>query len=318
MQLTSPPTLRPLLLGFLLFGGLGVPRCYGAALHPHWASPRLGSAQRRRWQSLGEILISGIGFYLARASGRRASTIIGTKMKQKVADVRENLSPELLYAAFHFAELTKTVEKNKIPNQIELLNHRSYVIASVFSAVSFIEANINELFEKSEDKIHGAYGISKEVKEKLFPIYNLEMFKRGAKTLEKYETALLLLKQKKMEQGAKKYQDVKYLIELRNAFIHFKPELIGLYIEPDLSDLQDLEKKLSNRFTENPYTKPVPVISIANQGKRAEYPFFPERCFSYSCARWACISSMIFADSFYKEIDMKPLYETIKKDLPKL
>ena len=234
-------------------------------------------------------------------------------MKQKVADVRENLSPELLYAAFHFAELTKTVEKNKIPNQIELLNHRSYVIASVFSAVSFIEANINELFEKSEDKIHGAYGISKEVKEKLFPIYNLEMFKRGAKTLEKYETALLLLKQKKMEQGAKKYQDVKYLIELRNAFIHFKPELIGLYIEPDLSDLQDLEKKLSNRFTENPYTKPVPVISIANQGKRAEYPFFPERCFSYSCARWACISSMIFADSFYKEIDMKPLYETIKK-----
>lgn len=73
------------------------------------------------------------------------------------------------YAAFHLAELSKETENNYQKEQTDttqertsisskfVRNHRAYVTNSIFSAVAFLEATINELFLEAVDNPAGYY-----------------------------------------------------------------------------------------------------------------------------------------------------------------
>jgi hypothetical protein len=47
-------------------------------------------------------------------------------------------------------------------------------------------------------------------------------------------------------------------------------------------------------------------------------PFFPDKCLSYGCARWAVESSFAYSDEFYKKLGVPAPYEHIRQYLQKI
>ena len=79
-----------------------------------------------------------------------------------------------------------------------------------------------------------------------------------------------------------------------------------------------IERKLKGKFDPNLYSGLFPVIASSDPNKRAQYPFFPEKCFSYGCANWAASSRLSFADQFFHYVGLIWKYMDYKTLLPKL
>jgi hypothetical protein len=233
--------------------------------------------------------------------------------------VREHLSPDLLYACHLYAQLAADIESEKDHKRDTwVLEHRSHVIASVLTAVSFLEAAINELYYVTTDQLLDTSRVSETSKKRLSPIWKVESFQRGAKLYEKYQTATLLLEVVPFDEGEALYQNFKLLCELRNAIVHFTPETEIIKMDPEQSELHKLEKRLNGKFDLNPFAAKFPVVDGKMPHKRANYPFFPERCLGYGCAKWACNVALSFANAFFKKIGTEWHYHAIESRLPTL
>lgn len=112
------------------------------------------------------------------------------------------------------------------------------------------------------------------------------------------QVALKLANKPPFDKGAFPYQDVALVIELRNELVHYKPEWQAV---PDPGLDYDIfyaeaahrfEKALQGKFDFNP---------MAND---FEDPFFPDRCLSYRCARWAFRATTLFVLMFYYEMGL--------------
>lgn len=174
---------------------------------------------------------------------------------------------------------------------------KSYVTAAIFSAVSFLEANINELFWDSAQNKSGLKDWDYNLMQKMEAAYRSRILDRASfGTLEKYDLVLIFADKKVMDQGNAIYQNVKCLIRLRNCLIHYEPKWI------DQGKAQELEKNLKGRFMLNPL---VDENSL----------FFPHRCLSHDCAKWAVESCVSFTDTFYRKLNKTPRYETRREYL---
>ena len=98
--------------------------------------------------------------------------------------------------------------------------------------------------------------------------------------LEKFEFALLLLRKPKMDRGARPFQDIEVLVDLRNALTHFKPEWIE---EPDKH--AKISAKLVSEIEGSPF---LPTSGL----------LFPRRWAGHSCTSWAVSSAIAFAEDF--------------------
>lgn len=111
--------------------------------------------------------------------------------------------------------------------------------------------------------------------------------------LDKYDIALDLLAKPPFERDQEPYQGASALIALRNALIHVEPEF---YPVPNLRGdpiaqhvLPKLEKKLRGRFALNP---------LAHE----QFGFFPDKCLSAGCAKWAVQVSASLVHTFVKRM----------------
>lgn len=116
--------------------------------------------------------------------------------------------------------------------------------------------------------------------------------------LEKYEIALAMAEKEPLDHGTVVCQNVKLLIRLRNALIHFEPTSSTSTAEGS----QRLEKQFRGKFLLNPMT-----------GRKT--PFFPERCLGHGCAKWAVESGVSFVDHCLSRLDIEPVFNSVRNSL---
>lgn len=208
----------------------------------------------------------------------------------------------IMSAAFFARESGRIERENKgndrVPSEIQS-RHRAYVTGCVFSTVSFLEAQINEIFtDAADDKRDFIHPLG----DKIFLL--AEMWRLGVpKTasypiLKKYEIAVALAEKGMLDRGALVYQNTSLLIWLRNALIHYEP--ISSTSAAETSQAQ--EEKFRGKFALNPLTG-------------SKTPFFPERCMGYGCAKWAVESSIGFVDHFCSQLGIEPVFNSIRNSL---
>lgn len=208
-----------------------------------------------------------------------------------------------IQAAALFARRSSKLEKehgdkNVVSSEV-FFEHRAYVTGAILSAVSFLEAEINEIFaDAGDDQREHIYQLG-DVIFLLKRMWTLGVPKTASYSiLDKYQIALALADKKEFDKGAAPYQDVRLLIRLRNALVHYEPE----YTARDSSSSKRLEQNLQGRFPLNPLT-----------GSRT--PFFPELCMSHGCAKWAVESSVKFVDDFCGQLGLTPVFDGIRSSL---
>ena len=223
--------------------------------------------------------------------------------------VRSYLSIQLIQSAALFSKLAAGVEANfDRSNKGALLSeHRSYVTGTIFTAVAFLEANINEIFKDCHDDFDhkNIMGLGPEAIKMYGQIWGLKLSGNASfSILDKYQIALTLAKKDLFDRGALPYQDAENLIRLRNALMHYKPESVSTVSHEDSSANreQQMEKWLKGKFPLNPLTG-------------AGSPYFPHKCLSYGCSAWAVKSCLTLTDTFYTRLSLTPTYEHVREKL---
>jgi hypothetical protein len=198
-------------------------------------------------------------------------------------------------AALTLAALASSIEKTWESNRGS--EHRGLIVASVVSAVCFLEAHINELFIETTNTVRDPRTTAAE--RRAAAMWTLEI-PRTAKypILRKYEVALALFDKLPFARDAQPYQDANLLVKLRNTLVHAEIKY-GRISEPDPRDA------LQGKFELNPFP-------------RETEDFFPHRCLGYGCAKWAVQTATAFADAFHARLQSNyfaPVYRHMKPEI---
>ena len=215
----------------------------------------------------------------------------------------------ILSAAIFLSEIRACEESLETSYTEDLfIKHRALCVNAVFSAVSFLEASINELFMDSSDNRYGVIrDLTDEEVETLAGMWNLGVPRTASyKIIEKYQITLTLLQRGNLDLGIEPAQSVSTIIKLRNCLIHYEPEWVTTQsLDEALVNQQRMEKYLRNKFEVNKFT-----------GK--DNPFFPDKCLSSGLIYWAIQNILGFADGFYIKIGLIPPYEKIRYKLERM
>lgn len=216
---------------------------------------------------------------------------------------RHYLSISHLSAAALFsqraAELEPMLTLGDTASNEGLREHKACVVTSIMLSVAFLEASINELWADCQEVFDPRRLEGIQSREVMAALWKRTPLKR-ATMLEKFELALELNKKPELSKGSSPYQDVKLLIELRNALVHYEPETIL-----DFSDVREkgaehkFEKSLRGLFVHNKLTGP-------------GNPFYPDKVLGAGCAQWAVKNAVAFADVFYARLGIPCMYEHVR------
>jgi hypothetical protein len=202
-----------------------------------------------------------------------------------------------LWAARHFSVLARNIETGGTERPRFDIRHRVYVTSSIFSAVGFLEAAINELYQDVADA-HESYvasldGDSKRIMSEFWDLTegrNRSPFS----LLDKYQIALTLLRKQQFELDQRPYQDAALVVKLRNELVHYKPKSLGGDAPHTLS------RQLGGKFDDN--------ALMSGSGN----PWFPDKCLGHGCAEWSVRSVIAFADEFFGRIGVQPNYQRVQ------
>lgn len=218
---------------------------------------------------------------------------------------RHYLSISHLSAAALFSQRATTLESALTlgdPASSEgFREHKACVVTSIMLSAAFLEATINELWvDCSEafdpDRLEGIQG-----HKVMAALWGESRFKWST-MLDKFERALELNAKPGLSRGANPYQDVKLLVDLRNALVHYEPETISSFSYDDerQGTEHEFEKKLRGRFELN---------SLTGAGNS----FYPDKVLGAGCARWAVASAVAFADAFFEKLGIPSMYDHVRK-----
>lgn len=209
--------------------------------------------------------------------------------------VRVYYSSYHLWAAKHFLELCSEIEDANEGRSEFNIKHRAYVTNSIFSAVGFIEAAINELFQDCHDDHEPYINTMNPNGRAIIKDYwgMTEGEDKSISLLDKYQLALRFCDLDIFPKGEAPYQDVNYLIKIRNTLTYYKPKTLGG------ETIHRLENQLKNRFPENKLME-----SSGN-------PYFPDKALGKGCAGWAVQSAVRFVDLFFSKINVIPNYKLV-------
>ncbi|NMN94816.1 hypothetical protein [Antrihabitans stalactiti] len=222
--------------------------------------------------------------------------------------VREPLAAQHLWAARHFARLAEERETAITEQGLDKVDlaHRSYVMAAVKFAVSFLEALVNEVYSDAADAVMPDYSaLLKPLEPDVIPKLKAEWEATEGATpvvhtrlMHKYAKALEFAGKTKFQKADIAYKEAHKVIVLRDFLVHFKPAWHEASVHQNKSS--KIHRKLANSFTEN--TQPIGD------------PWFPNKCLSAGCARWACDSVTTFAGQWLDRLDIPHTYETAIDD----
>ena len=220
-----------------------------------------------------------------------------TKYDLSVMRPRIYYSSHHLWAANRWTSEAKRIEAGFDGTPRFDIEHRSFVTNAVFSAVAFLEAAINELFQDAYDE-HLAYigPLSPSVRESMGEFWRIiaehnVVARSRFGTTEKYEMALALTHSDPLDRETDEYRNVRLVIQVQNALVHYKPSKLMQI------DKSGFDESLQGKFPLNPMMA------------QTENPFFPDKALGAGCARWAIDACRNFTDTFFTEIGVKPNYQ---------
>ncbi|MEM7009613.1 MAG: hypothetical protein AAF462_10805 [Thermodesulfobacteriota bacterium] len=212
---------------------------------------------------------------------------------------RSYFSTHHLWAAEHFSKLAGDIEDNHDGRPVFNLEHRVYVINSIFSTTAFLEAAINEIFQDAHDGHHGYLeNLDKPLLDKLAAIWEVteQNNKNPFSVLEKYQIALNFAAKDEFDKGQDPYQSANLVIKLRNFLTHYKPMFVGG------DQKYRIEDKLRGKFALNKI--------LEETGD----PEFPDKMLSKGCTDWSIKSIKSFADEFFERMEIEPNYQRVDMD----
>lgn len=224
------------------------------------------------------------------------------------------LSDSHIHSAILFANQARKIEednKDKAPYYIvagewERSPHTSYIIGSIVFSVAFLEAFINEKYKLVEIELREGYAgsflkIDWSTREAIRNKWN-ENDKRD--TISKFDLLSAYIKNKKLYKGDCLFDNIRDISKLRNYLIHYKPDTIQYPShENEIVEIHELGKKLKRKkFDINPLV-------------HSQSPFFPKKCLSYGCAKWAITSVIDFADAFMCLIGREDYCNHLKREI---
>ncbi len=214
--------------------------------------------------------------------------------------MRQYFSSDMLSSAAKLAELARQIEDAHSDGPRFDLNHRAYVLSSILSAVGFLEAMINELFQDAYDDsapdrraitpstITPLSSNTRHLMAEYWRAIDLGARKRA---LDKYQALLTFAGQPVMDEGRQPYQDASLAILLRNAIAHYRPQDLS----PD--EPAKMEQSLRPRnFAENRLME------------ESGYPWWPDKCLGWGCADWSLRAVVALADHVVDAVDARPDY----------
>ncbi|MFI5720948.1 hypothetical protein [Nocardia sp. NPDC051750] len=194
-----------------------------------------------------------------------------------------------LWTALHMARLCHERESEllQLGARSPDTEHQALAMTAVISAVSLVETYINEVYAVAADdnKVlrQQIDGIDNHAADLLGLVWNgTDMAAEKWSILDKFQFGLAVAGKPKMDSGVNPSQNMKRLIKLRNALVHFKPE----WQVHDVA--HKVEKDLKGIFADNQ------LYSGA--------PWFPAVCLAAGCAKWACDTSSAFVDAWSREM----------------
>jgi len=224
---------------------------------------------------------------------------------------RTYFSIQHIQSAALFTRAAHKLEKeyDGVFNNDLFIEHRAFVTGAIISAVSCLEAFINELFTDMADGENGE-NIRRSTKYANLPndviMAWAESWRRGIpKTakypiIKKYEIAMQLAN---IEPFKKETfcTDLWLLTKLRNSLIHYEPEWIDSHSN-ETYEVHEFERLLSGKFAINP------LAGVGNG-------FYPDKCLSHGCADWAVNAVIIFIENFAAKVNILPSFHHVKDKL---
>ncbi|MFB2917431.1 hypothetical protein [Aerosakkonema funiforme] len=224
-------------------------------------------------------------------------------MEVNQIEIRSRLSFSHLKASAHLARLSYEIEAadDGKHSTESFYVHRAYVIGSIITATSYLEASINECLAALKE---GDSSIKLSADAAALMKIMWEDIDLKKKILEKYQI-LLTLTENEFDTGKEPYESTSYLIKLRNALVHYKPEWVGTGDVYEKTFSEKLRKNLENKIKKlNP---------LAGAGDCA---FFPHKCLGYGCAKWAVETSIKFTDEFFSKMGLPSnLNENVRSEM---
>lgn len=185
------------------------------------------------------------------------------------------------------SELGREVEQigdvlnNPVENKRE---YRFYATGTVIAATAFVEACINELIHKGTSAGSRPPRLQMDnaaLLENIHDYTDINLFQYG--TLNKYKLVLAIA-DKDLDTDGQVYENITLVLNLRNKLIHHRPEFEKL--SADVSDQRF--GQLQHKFDASPFYGGL---------------YFPYRCMSFDCAKWAIESCLGFTEYFYSQLD---------------
>lgn len=212
------------------------------------------------------------------------------------------LSLQHIQSAALFARYSGRIEREydgKFSGEL-LTEYLAYVTASIFTAIAFLEARINEFFADAGEK-YGENPLDSNTKKLLADKWRPISKDYSIKMMDKFDIALTVVRKPVFNRGEKPAQDVALVVRLRNTLTHYEPEWIN-----------DVTKALSMVAT-----KKKPIKGLL--GKFSISPLMdeknPYKFLNHGCARWAVESSLAYSDEFYARLGVSAPYEHIRQYL---
>jgi hypothetical protein len=213
-----------------------------------------------------------------------------------------------LTSACNFAQIASQIEMTSFSKKesddvinVEAVELNSYVTSVIFSTVAFLEACINEFFCDIHEANAYSFKVSTKEEKLIQEMWNAGIPRSASYSiLDKYQVALSLLGKSKLDKSKGPSQDVKEIVNLRNALVHYEPEWRDWVDSKNSQD--NFHKRLRGKFETNKLFS-------------SKEPFFPNLCLGSGCANWAVQKAVQFTDEFYAQIDQDPNYRYIVKKL---
>lgn len=215
--------------------------------------------------------------------------------------VRNYLAPQLLWTARRDAWLCREREDQLvfIGDANVDYRHRSYATSCVLSAVAFLEAFVNAVWQDMADVTpgehshytHGIPDAGMTIMRELWT--GREQAERAMSLLGKFQLALVCCGCGRMDRGAEPYQSADALITLRNALVHFKP----VWWHSDADDA---------RFVRTLRDK----ITTERENRQAiGEPWFPNKAMGAGAADWACNTVITFTREWHAQMNLAHDFE---------
>jgi hypothetical protein len=215
--------------------------------------------------------------------------------------VRNYLAPQMLWTARHDAWRCREREAQLVALGEQNVDycHRSYATSCVLSAVAFLEAFINAVWQDAADATPGEHsdytqGIPDTAMAVLRELWTgREKAERAMSLLGKYQLALVCCGYDRMDAGAEPYQSADVLATLRNELVHFKPTWWH-----SSGDEKGFVQKLRYKIT----------TERENQQAIGD-PWYPNKAMGAGTADWACDTAIAFAREWHARMKLAHDFE---------